>query len=407
MKKSVISIGFVVMMVLSLLTGCSNTTNSSSGGSYAKDDYPVTINDVKFDTSPEKVVALSPSLADVVLALGYEIKLVGRTEACTQEDLSVLSVVNGPEQLNIEQIKALSADLVLTEQALTEDQEKGLTDAGIRVLTLTPEDTQEGIQQLYQNLGSVLGGAKTGYEKGDRTQKSFFMALDEVQRLAERQRGDIVVTACYLYDIQGKAVTGDQFASKLIEYSGAVNAMGDSTNGQIDVENLKLGNPNYIFCAPGVKEQLEKDEELSTLSAVQEGKVYEMEPTLLEWKGNALLDAVDFMAGTMYPALKGDSTDSSSSAETSSAASGNPFPAGTELKPGDSGEDVTKLQERLIELRFYYGVDESGVPSGVYDDATERGVQDFQYRMKMNANGIADDETLDAIYAPDAMVRTD
>ena len=183
--------------------------------------------------------------------------------------------------------------------------------------------------------------------------------------------------------------------------------MGDSTNGQIDVENLKLGNPNYIFCAPGVKEQLEKDEELSTLSAVQEGKVYEMEPTLLEWKGNALLDAVDFMAGTMYPALKGDSTDSSSSAETSSAASGNPFPAGTELKPGDSGEGVMKLQERLIELRFYYGVDESGVPSGVYDDATERGVQDFQYRMKMNANGIADDETLDAIYAPDAMVRTD
>ena len=50
---------------------------------------------------------------------------------------------------------------------------------------------------------------------------------------------------------------------------------------------------------------------------------------------------------------------------------------------------------------------ESGVPSGVYDDATERGVQDFQYRMKMNANGIADDETLDAIYAPDAMVRMD
>ena len=53
MKKSVISIGLVVMMVLSLLTGCSNGTDSSSGGSYAKDDYPVTVNDVKFDTSPE------------------------------------------------------------------------------------------------------------------------------------------------------------------------------------------------------------------------------------------------------------------------------------------------------------------------------------------------------------------
>lgn len=407
MKKSVISIGFVVLMLLSFLTGCSNGADDSSGGSYARDDYPVTVNDIRFDTSPEKVVTLSPSLADVVLALGYEIKLVGRTEACTQEELSVLSVVNGPDQLDIEQIKALSADLVLTEQALTEEQTEGLNDAGIQVLTFAPAETQEDIQQLYRDVASVLGGAKTGYDKGERTQKSFFMALDEVQRLAERQRGDIVVTACYLYDTQGKAVTGDQFASKLIEYSGAVNAMGDSTNGEIDVEHLKLGNPNYIFCAPGVKKQLEEDTELSTLTAVQEGKVYEMDPTLLEWRGNALLDAVDFMAGTMYPSLKGTSSDVSSSEDTSSADSGNPFPAGTELKPGDSGEDVTTLQERLIELRFYYGVDESGVPSGVYDDATERGVQDFQYRMKMNANGIADDETLDAIYAPDAMVRMD
>ena len=68
---------------------------------------------------------------------------------------------------------------------------------------------------------------------------------------------------------------------------------------------------------------------------------------------------------------------------------------------------MTVLQRRLIELRFYYGVNETGVPSGVYDEETQRGVQDFQYRMKMNANGVADDATLDALYKEDAIVRND
>lgn len=407
MKWKLVSAGLVVMILMTIISGCSDFLDTSSGSSPAKNDYPVKVGEIKFDSSPEKVVVLSPSLADVVLAMGYEIKLVARTEQCTQEDLSVLPVINGLDQLDVEQIKGVSADLVLTEQAPSQEQASALNEAGIKTLVLEPADTQEEIEQLYLDLGSVLGGAKTGYEKGQRTSKSFFMALDEVQRLAERQRGNMVVTACYLYDIKGKAVTGDQFASKLIQYSGAVNAISDSTEGSIDLENLKLGNPNYIFCAPGVKQQLAGDQELSKLTAVQEGKVYEMPPELLEWRGNSILDAVDFMAGKMYPNLKGETSSESSSDVSSEIAGQNPFPAGTELKPGDSGDNVTLLQKRLIELRFYYGVNETGVPSGVYDEETERGVQDFQYRMKMNANGIADDETLDALYAEDAIVRND
>lgn len=404
MKRNIVSVGVILLLVLTLLTGCADILDDSSGGSPAKNDYPVTVGTVKFDAGPEKVAVLSPSLADAVLALGYEIKLVGRTEACTQEDLSVLPVVNGPDQLSVQQIKDLSADLVLTEQAPSEEQDQALSDAGIKTLVMNPGNSQEEIEQLYLDLGSVLGGAKTGYDKGQRTAKSFFVSLDEVQRLAGRQRGDMVVTACYLYDAKGTAVTGDQFGSRLIEYSGAVNAVSDSTGGKVDLEDLRLGNPTFIFCAPGVKQELAGDAELSKLTAVQEGKVFEMEPSLMEWKGNSILDAVDFMAGKMYPDLKGESSAPSES-EASSQSSANPFPAGTVMKPGDKGDNVTLLQKRLIELRFYYGVNETGVPSGEYDEETERGVQDFEYRMKMNADGIADDEMLDALYQEDAIVR--
>jgi iron complex transport system substrate-binding protein len=407
LKWKLIAAGLVVMMFMTVITGCSDFLDTSSGNSPAKDDYPVTVGEVKFESSPEKVAVLSPSLADVVLAMGYEIKLAARTEQCTQDDLRVLPVINGMDRLDIEQIKAVSADLVISEQALSQEQALALSEAGVKSLVLEPADTQEEIEQLYRDLGSALGGAKTGYEKGQRTSKSFFMALDEVQRLAERQRGDMVVTACYLFDLKGKAVTGDQFASELIHYSGAVNAVSDTTGGRIDPELLRLGNPNYIFCAPGVKQQLAGDPELSKLTAVQEGNVFEMAPELLEWRGNSILDAVDFMAGKMYPNLIGGTSPEASSGVSSLPAGNNPFPTGTQLKSGDSGDQVTVLQRRLIELRFYYGVNETGVPSGVYDEETQRGVQDFQYRMKMNANGVADDATLDALYKEDAIVRND
>ena len=48
-----------------------------------------------------------------------------------------------------------------------------------------------------------------------------------------------------------------------------------------------------------------------------------------------------------------------------------------------------------------------GTPGEEYYEDKDVYKRQFQYRMKMNANGIADDETLDAIYAPDAMVRDD
>ena len=50
------------------------------------------------------------------------------------------------------------------------------------------------------------------------------------------------------------------------------------------------------------------------------------------------------------------------------------FAEGTEIwRKGDSGEKVTWIQTRLIELEYL-----EGDPSGVFDDATEEALQRFQ-----------------------------
>lgn len=125
------------------------------------------------------------------------------------------------------------------------------------------------------------------------------------------------------------------------------------------------------------------------------------------------------------------------------SASPAPSPAPTvypTLALGMEGEDVLKLQSRLIELGYMQLSDSEGgagadgdassgngatgapsagdgatdgtpgedgaaggaLPSGVYDEATQTAVMLFQARVGLEATGIADDATQQLLYSPDA-----
>ena len=99
-----------ILLVLSICVGCGPKGDISSG--VAEQDFPVTVNEVTIQDEPKGVVVLSPNLAEVIMALGYEMQLCGKGAACTQEDLSVLPdmTLDDPQS-----ILGVGADLVLTE----------------------------------------------------------------------------------------------------------------------------------------------------------------------------------------------------------------------------------------------------------------------------------------------------
>lgn len=69
----------------------------------------------------------------------------------------------------------------------------------------------------------------------------------------------------------------------------------------------------------------------------------------------------------------------------------------TYLRLGNSGREVTKLQERLITLGYL-----SGKASGKFDAATEKAVYAFQRRNVSYADGVAGPMTLKALYSSNA-----
>lgn len=67
------------------------------------------------------------------------------------------------------------------------------------------------------------------------------------------------------------------------------------------------------------------------------------------------------------------------------------------LRNGSSGEDVRKMQDRLIDLGYLLGS-----PTGVFDNATESAVYAFQQRNTSYADGIAGPLTLEKLYSSSA-----
>ena len=395
-----------ILLVLSICVGCGPKGDISSG--VAEQDFPVTVNEVTIQDEPKGVVVLSPNLAEVIMALGYEMQLCGKGAACTQEDLSVLPdmTLDDPQS-----ILGVGADLVLTEDAPSEEQKQGLNDAGIDVVTIAPATSREDFTRLYREVGSCMMGGVKGYERGEKIAEGIFSTIDDISR--QIPQTDTPVSVCYLYDVEGGVVTGDTLEGKLIECAGLINAASDGAGNHMDVETLLMVQPQYIFCPTGLKDTLAQTDQYKDLTAVQEGRVYEMDPSLMEWQGNGVISAVSFMAGTVYPSLAegttslepegGESqtpTGGNSDMEVGDVTSDPEQPEGDSLKLGDEGDAVKNLQLRLAELGYLFVQ-----PTGLYGEGTQQSIMDFQYVNNLRITGVADEETVNHLFAADAQPR--
>lgn len=396
MLKKLTALILCAALAFAALAGCRGSNDISSGA--GAQDYPVTIGNVTLKGEPAGAAVLSPNLADVILALGYEAQLKAKSADCTQSDLSVLPDVTADDA---EKIKGLGADVVFTDAALTDAQNGAMQKAGVTVLPIAPASDRKDLQRLYVEVGSALKGAVTGYNKGKDISDGIFQTIDDITRVVPQ--GGNPVSAVYLYDDAGAAATGDTLQSRLIEAAGLTNSAAGGTGKKFAMKDLLIADPQYVFCAKGVKAKLAASAEYKKLSAVKTGRVYEMDPNLMLLQGEGMVDAVSFMAGTVYPELANTVSGSSSAAESSQPSgtvSGADINLNQTLKSGMQGDDVLKLQKRLDELGYMFMK-----PTGLFAEGTEQSVKDFQLLNGMTVTGVADPDTLKKIFSNDAKKR--
>ena len=169
------------------------------------------------------------------------------------------------------------ADLVIADSSLTEKSRKKIEAEGIAVVTVDNAEDSDEMKTLYGDLGMILGGSVTGREKGEAA----YAELSDMLKQFTTAVTGVVKTAAYLYiDAAGQLCTFTKgtLQQRIFNYNGATNAFKNQEQSVVDLTELRLGSPSYIFYDDeNVVEFLKNDASLANLNALVNDRLYQIE----------------------------------------------------------------------------------------------------------------------------------
>lgn len=409
MKKRIISVPLAAVFVLASVLSFSGCQES---------DYPVDVANITIENEPENIVVLDPSAADIISYMEYDVKMVGRSDEVNQEWMSIVPSVGSENTPDVSKIVESEADIVFAGADFDKSIEDELKGENITVIKMSQADTVTQLETNYLTIGKILGGKFTGAAKGEESYESLIGEMEQVKSAVQSEiNSDILYTVCYLYieDNSLKLMTSGSYGDMLLGYTGAVNTAVNIDENIVDVNTLKIANPNFIFYADDATlEAVKQDSVLSKLDAVKNGKTLMITQDDMTRQGRTALDTLEKMVSFMYPSLaKSDSTPDQAQPATvngSSAQASNTSVAddynikldGLSLKYEDENENVKIMQQRLYDLGY---VDDKENITGYYGDISKSAVESFQSKNGIKKTGNADNETLVKMFDSEAVKK--
>lgn len=314
LMKKITSIALVLLMVITLITGCTTkeissneeesriTTEESSNG------YPMKVEDgfgnkATIEKQPTKIVSLAPSNTEILFALGLNNEIVGVTNYCNYpEEASKKERVGDALNVNIEKILELAPDLVVQYGPGKEDVNNELRNAGIAVLSYEPESIDEVIS-IIEKIGRITNTMiQAKAVTTDMMSKRDYIT----NRVSKVEKKAKVFFEVWNEPLQ--AAGPGSFIDELIRLAGGENIAGDAEGAyaQFDLEQLIERNPDvYLmsedFAAKTV-ESVKARPGYSGISAIKNDRVYILDP-LISIPGPRIVDGLEIVAKSIYPEL--------------------------------------------------------------------------------------------------------
>ena len=302
MKRS-ISVQFVfVLLLMALPVSALSCRSEAAAVITAVDDASRT---VYIEQTPQRVVSLSPSITEILFAIGLGDKVVGVTEHCDYpEEAKAKPKVGGYFTTSLEDILDKDPDLILTDgYDPVMQQIEGL---GIPMLVLQPED----IDGIFKDI-DLVGKVMNKEEEAARLVDSLQQRLDKVAET----KASATSSPTVFYEIDATDPTKPwtagpgSFADILISLAGGSNIVTESGSWlQLSLEKLLSANPDIIILGdyPYVtpKQVEERSGVWQDLTAVNLGKVYAVsDPSLTSRPGPRIIDGLEEIARMIHPEL--------------------------------------------------------------------------------------------------------
>ena len=293
MIKKVLSCFLIISVILSVI---------SLGSCGEPEEYPVTVGKITIKEEPKNIVILNKNLADIITAIGYDGKTVGRSDDVDQTSFRVVPSMGTAHDPSEDEIKKSKAEIVFADKTLNKADIKKLKVASIAVFQPEEAHTLKQLSVLYKQIGSILGGNTTGAEKAKKAFDEIRNTLRTVKTAAKRDK--TVSTVAYLYIDNGvlKTVTGGTWCSTMLGFTGSMNVFAKAASDVVDPAQLLLANPDCIFVSDeSVEQYLTTSDTLKKLKALN-GNTFIISHDELSMQGYTALDVIKKMINNVTDA---------------------------------------------------------------------------------------------------------
>ena len=239
-----------------------------------------------------RLVATSPAVVQICNRLDLDLVGICQSTSDLPERYDGVTTVGMAMNPDLEIIKSLDPDYILSPATLQND--------------LQPKYASIGVSSLFLNLKSVEGmyasieglGEKFGREEEAAVMLEEFDSF--MTEFAEKNAGKESPKVLVLMGLPGSYIiaTDNSYVGSLVKLAGGTNVYGDGDGQEFlfaNTEDMKTKEPDVILrAAHGLPEEARKmfAEEFSTndiwqhFKAVQKGRVYDLDSSLFNMSAN-------------------------------------------------------------------------------------------------------------------------
>ena len=254
-----------------------------------------------------RFVAPSPAVAQICSRLNLDIVGVCDTSGTLPEKYDKVKKVGMAMNPDLETIKSLHPDYVLSPSSLESD--------------LQPKYASIGVKSLFLNLKSVDGmyasieGLGEKFDRKDEADEMLNEFKTFMDKYKDKNKDKKSPKVLVLMGLPGSYIvaTDNSYVGSLVKLAGGTNVYGDGGGEEFltaNTEDMQTKDPDIILRAAHalpdeVKEMFAKEFETNDVwkhfRAVQEGKVYDLDSSLFNMSANfSYSDALEALQLLLY-----------------------------------------------------------------------------------------------------------
>jgi len=259
--------------------------------------------EIAVDGHPMRIVALAPSITEILYFLGLGERVVGVTKLSSHPPEAALKPrVGSYIDLNVERIISLSPDLVIGTADGNQPGVVGLLEqAGIQVFIVNPRNIRQVVDTVA-TLGRVCGLP----EKAQVLSVQLSQRIDRVvQKTAPRTKPSVFLQI-NIRPIM--TINKNTFLNDLIQMAGGTNMAQDEpiSYPRISLEEVVCKKPEVIIISSmergGRFEQARREWlKWTSIPAVKNGRVHLIDSDLIDRPSPRIVEGLEILARLIHP----------------------------------------------------------------------------------------------------------